>query len=1104
MPNNERNQGRTGLRQINQDLADNALNLGPAALQMAAGAKATTVASNLLKDAVLDKLLGPTALFATGMVGVLATIRSIVKESGILERSIQNIARTQQIEGKFETLLKSATLAKQRIQELYKFTAASPFKFEDIAEGNRLLQALSQGALAGAKGMKLVGDAAAATGQQFSEVADKVGKVYNALSSGRSLDRTIFQLQLSGVVTDELAHKLETLEQRGAGFAEKWGEVEKALKRTEGGMQNEMKTLEALGTRLEEAGKIAEKAFGKAFVPLQTKTLETSIKATENLTPVLARLGDDLAPLLQFGSQFKNSIAESTLATEGFAAALLKAWEAGKVLFAAVAAATVGKGLSTLGPAISGASRFVGGVRSSAGARVAEARLDGGGFAEGTAKFSEARKAFEGDSYAVAAALAAEGVAAKTTTGLMILHKTAIEASSKATGIMVPITYAAAAATQTLGVAAGVARKALTAVFASVKSSTVALLTNPFTASLLAIGAATAGLLSWKKAVEEADAELENLSKTIADTNKMLLDQAKGADTTEKWTKSVNDLSEALITAQENLEKLQAARAGNSTFLGGITNTFTGTQNKQDAAIQMQRDQITRIQNLRSNQIGNIGRTGLNDREQERFRNQLDQAMQIRDEVFSQQMSTADGPKALGLLQDRIKLLKEEAAIGDRINKERETFDRSDAGQSVVKLDTLLRDAQGAEAAAMRQAAAAGISAADLTDPKALLARLNATKGTTVTAAGNQGGGFVSTGPTSAELEKQRTAVTAITKALADQEMITESISKVRNASGSEYIRVSQRIADLQKRTDIDATTKGKQLVALQQEQLRLEQLAATAGQKSLEVVRLTGEERERINDERIKEIELRWEERIAQARLAGLEAAGMEITKNTELLMEQLKQAEAMGNKQAVRQIKIQLSTTTADQNKADRSINDTVAADRARLAGDENQLTAIEDAARLRSRVAEFAGAGRSVGEAVEAEKLRIAADAAEEARRNPIGVDANDPRGVIKAQEERDTRAAAVRARQASLDEVVASENLLSTPVAVDPATAAFNARRSAYFGSLTRKAADAVGAESATNGEASAAAVGQQQVTELQTANTTLKEIKSALSTGLRVK
>src|SRR4051812_42166025 len=127
------NQQNTSASQVSAAMKSAAANLSGPAVQLASGAGLLTTAATTIKGAALDKLLGPTALFAGGLIGVLRTLKSIVDQSGILERGLKRIAGVQQVQGKFETLLKSAEKATQRIKELYKFTASSPFDFSDVA-----------------------------------------------------------------------------------------------------------------------------------------------------------------------------------------------------------------------------------------------------------------------------------------------------------------------------------------------------------------------------------------------------------------------------------------------------------------------------------------------------------------------------------------------------------------------------------------------------------------------------------------------------------------------------------------------------------------------------------------------------------------------------------------------------------------------------------------------------------------------------------------------------------------------------------------------------------------------------------------------------------
>ena len=210
----------TGATQLNSQLVAGAANLAGPAAQLASGASTMQVASGVLKDALLDKLLGPTAAFSGLLTGVLLTMRRVVRESQILEKGLAKISQLQQIEGKFETLLRSSVAAKERIKELYEFTSRSPFRFESVAEANLQLLRLTKGAFAGKEAMKLIGDASAATGTDISSMAHIVGRLYNALAQGKSIDRLLFQFQGTGIVTDDLAEKLTHLRAVGASVSE--------------------------------------------------------------------------------------------------------------------------------------------------------------------------------------------------------------------------------------------------------------------------------------------------------------------------------------------------------------------------------------------------------------------------------------------------------------------------------------------------------------------------------------------------------------------------------------------------------------------------------------------------------------------------------------------------------------------------------------------------------------------------------------------------------------------------------------------------------------------------------------------------------------------
>lgn len=907
----------TGVSKLNANLRDAAASLGGPALQLATGAKLTDVAAHTLKDSALSSLLGPTALFASGLLGILGTIKKIVAQTGILDRGLRQIAAGEQIQGKFETLLKSAVLAKKRIQELYAFTANSPFKFDDVAEANRILQALTNGALAGAKGMTLVGDVAAATGEQISTTAEKVGKAYNALSSGRSLDRILFQLQATGAISDTVAKQLEELENVGAGFGEKWGAVEEALRKSQGGMKNESTSLDALAAKLENAGARLEKAFAAPFKDAQAKSLQVSIDATENVTPVLAEINSDIAPLLTLTTTFKNTITESTLATKGFAEALGIAWQIGKVAFAGIGLATLGKLTTGLGSV----AKFATGTLTGAARSVFAAKQPGGGLAQATGLFGKAGAALTpgGEGLVAAASLAIEATALKAATLAGIVHAQAMTAVGTTTGVAAAANYVAATAVTVFGGAMNLAKRAAIGLAVGVRASFAALLTNPFTATLIGIGAVITGFAIWKRSIEETDRAYSELAEQIAATNKKLVEQAAAVSTTEEWTKSVNDLTEAYGKAKDALADFQSEQAKKNPIAEAIRNFLNPDRaSKRDAARNQLEGAITNTARLRDSQLERIGNTGLSDREKDQFKTEIAQREALREQKFQQDFQNADAEKANQLATERIELLKKEAAAGRAAEDARTKFDRSDAGKKAVRDDLQLRDAQTDEERAKKRARELGLTDDDFKDPVATAARLraqNESKDTTakdivagvsplvklasgaspLVAAGAAIGAARAPAEATKKREAQAAALAEIAQAQAQQEAARKNLRESRLSKDSdELTRNSQEQSDLRKAIVKNPIAAGvrddrnTQLVALQKRAIEITESIGTFRQKDAAAQQATAELAEAKKVQALKETEINLDHQIAAARQQGLETASLEMEKQIKLLEKQ------------------------------------------------------------------------------------------------------------------------------------------------------------------------------------------------------------------------
>ena len=137
----------------------------PALIFAATGSKAAAIWGGL-KAVIIGNVLGPLSLVTGALIGITGAMKLFLGRIELVGKGIDKLRSLEQIKTQFDPLLGGAALAQKRLEELYSFASSTPFQLEGIAEANRTLQVLTKGALATVEGMKLVGDAAAVTGNQ--------------------------------------------------------------------------------------------------------------------------------------------------------------------------------------------------------------------------------------------------------------------------------------------------------------------------------------------------------------------------------------------------------------------------------------------------------------------------------------------------------------------------------------------------------------------------------------------------------------------------------------------------------------------------------------------------------------------------------------------------------------------------------------------------------------------------------------------------------------------------------------------------------------------------------------------------------------------------
>jgi hypothetical protein len=203
-----------------------------------------------------------TALGAAGAAGIGAFVASSSKAASDVE------SLTMQ----FTTLLGSTDAAGKRMKEIVDFAASTPFEVAELSSTSKLLQTLGGDLLATGEGLRMVGDAAAISGQPLEEVGLHIGRIFNAITSGTSAGESVNRLQELGLITGTVKREFEDLaEAQKKGKAatltseQALGKLKGILAQTNGAMQRLASTTEGMKSNLADNITKLQVAFGTGF-----------------------------------------------------------------------------------------------------------------------------------------------------------------------------------------------------------------------------------------------------------------------------------------------------------------------------------------------------------------------------------------------------------------------------------------------------------------------------------------------------------------------------------------------------------------------------------------------------------------------------------------------------------------------------------------------------------------------------------------------------------------------------------------------------------------------------------------------------------------------
>lgn len=217
----------------------------------------------------IDYTLGmKTSGFDTGVSGALGKLAGLGKAAAaataaaglgaaagigaLIAKSIGKAADMETLETAFIPLLGGIDQAKARLEELSQFAAATPFDLPEVAEASKLLQGMTNGALATGKGLTMVGDAAAFAGRSYQDLARWIGQVYVGSQQGGTFGEGLDQLTQLAVIGPAAKQQIMSMKDAGAGFPEIWAVAEREISKFSGSMKLQSGTWTGLMSTLKD------------------------------------------------------------------------------------------------------------------------------------------------------------------------------------------------------------------------------------------------------------------------------------------------------------------------------------------------------------------------------------------------------------------------------------------------------------------------------------------------------------------------------------------------------------------------------------------------------------------------------------------------------------------------------------------------------------------------------------------------------------------------------------------------------------------------------------------------------------------------------------
>jgi len=250
------------------------------------------IISTVLKKTGIDAARAAMKKLATTVGKNLTNIKSAFDmASAAIGKFVAAMSKGMEFERmtvQFKSLTGSMELARAHMKDLQDLGRTPPFSLEEFAAASQAMMKMTGGMAGFKKEMEIVGDMAAATGNDIATVGRAFGLAYQVIRDGQDFGRAGQQLYSLGIMTKKQVAEFAELSKAGTDNAAVWEKLQEVFGRYKGAMAATEQTTKGLVVAIQGEATVALTEFSSAI--------------SESAKPALAGLLDYLKRINEDGS----------------------------------------------------------------------------------------------------------------------------------------------------------------------------------------------------------------------------------------------------------------------------------------------------------------------------------------------------------------------------------------------------------------------------------------------------------------------------------------------------------------------------------------------------------------------------------------------------------------------------------------------------------------------------------------------------------------------------------------------------------------------------------------------------------------------------------